>query len=523
MSTENVTGAEAYYKNRCEQQQEFRERGIEPYPHAFDRTLGLPQFRERFGGLKDGETSPQTHRVAGRITGQREHGNLVFMTIEHEEVALQVMMETTDENNKFVLARVRRGDIIGVTGVPSRTKRGELSIRGEHVQVLSWCLRELPPRNQLDDEERRARERHVDLLANDRSRQVLIARSKIIRGIRDFFHARGYMEVETPTLSLQAGGAAARPFVTHHNALDTAMFMRVAPELFLKQMAVGGLDRVFEIGKNFRNEGCDRTHNPEFTAIEAYTAFCDYNDLMTMTEDLLRSLVRLVNGGDLAIYRNVDGVEHRIDFAQPFRRVYIWDELEAALGVELPDPSTLETEDARLRLVGIMKNAGIKCGEPLTVPRVIDAMVGELLEPDCVQPTFLLEHPQIMSPLAKYHRGRPGLTERFELFVGKKEWANAFTELNDPEFQRRCFREQAADRDAGDGEAMPNDEEYCKALDHGLPPMGGWGLGIDRVVMALTGVDTIRDVIAFPTMKPLEAQKAALAAFMAQDKAAKTE
>ncbi|RHN64718.1 putative lysine--tRNA ligase [Medicago truncatula] len=311
------------------------------------------------------------------------------------------------------------------------------------------------------------------------------------------------MEVETPMMNTIAGGAAARPFVTHHNELDLKLFMRIAPELYLKQLVVGGLERVYEIGKQFRNEGIDMTHNPEFTACEFYMAYMDYNDLMGITEKMLSGMVHELTKGSYKIKYHANGVDKdpiEIDFTPPFRRIDMIEELESMTGLSIP--KDLASEEANEYLKNVCLNYDIKCAPPQTTARLMDKLVGHFLEETCVNPTFIINHPEIMSPLAKWHRLKPGLTERFELFVNKHELCNGYTELNDPVVQRQRFAEQLKDRQSGDDEAMALDEGFCTALEYGLPPTGGWCLGIDRLTMILTDSQNIKEVLLFPAMKP---------------------
>jgi lysyl-tRNA synthetase class 2 len=360
----------------------------------------------------------------------------------------------------------------------------------------------------LEDQETRFRQRYLDLIINPQVRQTFITRTRAINYVRRFFDQRGFLEVETPMMNRIAGGATARPFITYHNDLHLDLFLRIAPELFLKQLIVGGLDKVYEIGRNFRNEGIDHTHNPEFTSCELYWAYSDYNDLLTMTEELLSGLVKEFTGSYI-LKLHPDGKDKdgngkvlEIDFTPPFKRVSLIDGLEKATGRAFPtDLDSAETNEFLKRLV---KEYEIQCGAPFTTARLLDKLVGHFIEGECVNPTFITEHPVIMSPLAKWHRSRPGLTERFELFITGKEYCNAYTELNDPIVQRERFASQVADRLAGDDEAQLIDEDFIKSLEYGLPPTGGWGLGVDRLCMLLSDNINIKEVLLFPAMKPQE-------------------
>lgn len=370
------------------------------------------------------------------------------------------------------------------------------------VTLLTPCLHQLPDSFYgFKDQEQRYRRRHLDLIMNNDVRDAFIKRGKMVDYIRSFFKSREFLEVETPMMNQIAGGATAKPFKTFHNAYNQELFMRVAPELYLKQLVVGGLERVFELGKQFRNEDADLTHNPEFTTAEFYMAYADVYDIMDLTEDLVSGVVQHATGGLQTTYHTQAGEELHVNWAKPWKRIEMIPALEEATGTKFPPGDQLHTQETNEFLKGVVKKAGVECSPPLTNARMIDKLVGEFIEDHCINPTFITGHPQMMSPLAKYHRKNAGLCERFEAFVCRKEIVNAYTELNDPFDQRLRFEEQASQKAQGDDEAQLVDETFCESLEWGLPPTGGWGMGIDRMAMFLTDNYTIREVLTFPFMK----------------------
>ncbi len=475
----------------------LRELGVDPYPHVFKRTHAVKQILDGFDGLK--ETSVRT---AGRILSIRVMGKSVFAHIQDGSAKIQIYVKKDElgEKNWEIWNLLDLGDFIGIEGKPFVTKTGERSLHAASFVVLAKAIRPMPVVKEkegvvfegLSDKEIRYRKRHLDLMASPEVREVFVKRARITAAVRRFLDGKGFVEVETPALQTLYGGASARPFVTHLNALDMKMYLRISDELYLKRLIVGGYDRVYEIAKDFRNEGMDRNHNPEFTLLEFYWTYADYHEGMDMVETLIRTVAQEALGG-----LSFRCGEQTIDLARPFERVTI-----AELGKRHLGADFLGMERAGLE--ALCRAKGFPVEPKATVGQLLDTIVAKGIEPHLVQPTFMMDYPVEMSPLAKRHRGgNPRLVERFELFIAGAERANAFTELNDPLDQRERFRMQAAFREAGDEEAQPLDEDFLEAIEQGMPPTAGVGIGVDRLVMLLTGQPSIRDVLLFPIMKPL--------------------
>jgi lysyl-tRNA synthetase class 2 len=436
--------------------------------------------------------------LAGRLVAWRPMGKAAFGHIQDllAKIQIYIRKDTVGEDKfKFIKEFVDLGDIVGVKGKLFRTQTGELTVEVEELQILSKCLHPLPEKwHGIKDVEVRYRQRYLDLIANPEARKIFLMRSRLMAEIRRFMVDNGFLEVETPILQPIASGANARPFVTHHNYLDMDLYLRIAPELYLKRLIVGGYPKVFEIGKNFRNEGVDTTHNPEFTMMEFYAAYWDYNDLIKFTERLFEHLINTVLEGKAEV--TFEG--KRINLKPPFRVVRYFDLLKEKTGKDKDFFLRAPLEE----LVRLANSLGVKKAETLTRAKLIDKIFEKVGEPELIQPTFVIDFPKILSPLAKTHREDPDLVERFELIIGQMEIGNAYTELNEPDEQYRRFLEQLQEKKAGDDEAMEMDLDFIRALEYGLPPTGGEGIGIDRLAMLLAGVNSIREVILFPAMRP---------------------
>jgi lysyl-tRNA synthetase class 2 len=466
----------------------------EAVPYRFERSDLAADLHSRFGDLERGGESGDRASVAGRVMLMRSFGKLVFATIQDVSGRIQLLADQARmEASEFDGFRdLDLGDWIGAEGEIVTTKKGELSVRLGSFVLLAKALRPPPEKwHGLSDVEERSRHRYVDLAVNPEARKVAIDRTRIVAEMRRQFAIRGFIEVETPVLLIEATGALARPFATHHSALDVDMYLHIALELHLKRLVVGGLERVFEVGRIFRNEGIDATHNPEFTMLEAYQALADYRDILQLVEEVFSAVATEVTGSTTITYKG-----ESIDLTPPYRQASYMDLVSEAVGQDLGLALPSTTFEALAAANGIEVKPGWGNG------RIAEALYDELVEPGLRQPTFVMDHPREISPLARRHRSDPDLVERFELVIAGSEYANAFSELTDPVEQRERFEDQAAARAMGDDEAHPVDEDYLRALEYGLPPTGGLGIGIDRLVMLLTDSHHIREVILFPTMRP---------------------
>ena len=483
---------------------EMREMGIDPYPAAEYVTNAYSTDIK--ADFKDEEAEPRTVSVAGRIMSRRIMGKASFIELQDSKGRIQVYITRDDvcpdENKDLYNVVFKRlldlGDFVGIEGFVFRTQTGEVSIHAKKLTVLSKSLRPLPivkykdgvAYDKFDDPELRYRQRYVDLIVNDGVKDIFLQRATVIRTIRRILDDAGYTEVETPILQNIAGGASAKPFITHFNALDSDMYMRIATELYLKRLIVGGFEGVYEIGKNFRNEGMDRNHNPEFTCMELYVQYKDYNWMMSFTEKLLEAVCIAVNGKP---EREIDG--NVISFKAPYRRLPILDAIKEKTGYDLNGMDETQIRE-------VCKKLDMEIDDTMGKGKLIDEIFGEFCEGTFIQPTFIIDYPVEMSPLTKMHRSKPGLTERFELMVNGKELANAYSELNDPIDQEERFKEQMKLVDKGDDEAMIIDQDFLRALQYGMPPTSGIGIGIDRLVMLMTGKTYIQEVLFFPQMRP---------------------
>lgn len=480
---------------RRDKMTELRDAGIDPFGHRFERTHTAAQLHELYDDTtaEDLEAQAIEVTIAGRMMTKRRSGKISFADIKDRSGRIQVFVQkpVVGEEAYELLKKSDLGDILGFTGTVMKTRAGELSINVTALTHLTKALRPLPDKfHGLTDVETKYRQRYLDLISNEDSFERFVKRSKIITAIRHYLDGEGFIEVETPMLQNEAGGASARPFITHHNALDIDLYMRIALELHLKRLIVGGMERVYEIGRVFRNEGMDPKHNPEFTVIETYAAYWNFEDVMVETENIIKAAAAAVTDDLKVTYQG-----HDIDLAQPFARKHMVDLIKETTGVDFWQPMSIEEARA------IADEKGVKYEQYWGVGHIINEFFEEFVEDTLIQPTFVYGHPVEVSPLAKKNETDDRFTDRFELFIVGAEYGNAFTELNDPIDQRERFEAQVAERDAGNDEAEGIDEDFIEALEYGMPPTGGLGIGIDRLVMLLTDTDTIRDVLLFPTMR----------------------
>lgn len=481
---------------RLDKMHKLEEKGLKPFGYRYEFTHRSGDVKENFDVLAEAETEV---KLAGRVMAIRGHGKTCFMDMQDKDGRIQVYVrkDVLGEENYALIKMMDIGDTVGVTGTVFRTHMGEVSIKAAALEMLSKSLRPLPEKwHGLKDVETRYRQRYVDLIVNPDVRDTFVKRSQIIRSVRDVLDSHGFLEVETPILNTIAGGAAARPFISYHNALDMQVYMRIAPELYLKRLIVGGMDRVYELGRVFRNEGIDNRHNPEFTSVEIYQAFADYRDMMDLTEEVVVKTAEKVLGTTKI---NYEGTE--IELASPWKRISMIDAVKEYAGKDFTNVTDLEEARA------MAKELNVEVEATWGIGKIINACFEEYVEDKLIQPTFITGHPKEISPLAKSNPENPEITDRFEAFIYGREICNGFTELNDPIDQRERFLKQVEERANGDEEANMMDEDFVTALEYGLPPTGGLGIGIDRLVMFLTDSSTIRDVLFFPTMKPLKGEQ----------------
>ncbi|MEA2304620.1 MAG: lysyl-tRNA synthetase, class [Solirubrobacteraceae bacterium] len=465
----------------------LRAAGIDPFPHAYPGVEPIADVRAAHAELEAGAETESRHRVAGRLAARRGQGKMAFLDLVDRSgrLQLQAKADVLGPERMEQLLELDLGDLIGVDGVVFVSRRGELSLRVEDYAVLAKSLRPPPEKHHgLQDVETRFRRRELDLMANEEARELFLTRAKVITAVRRSLDEAGFVEVETPVLQPLYGGALARPFTTHHNALDRQLYLRIATELYLKRLIVGGLERVYEIGKDFRNEGISFKHNPEFTMLEWYEAYADYEVAAARLETLVHEVAQAV------------GYAGELDFAPPWRRVTFAGAIEEATGIDILAHRDRDALAAAVQAAGLDLDASEG-----TWPQLVDDLLSKFVEPGLQQPTIVMDYPVELSPFAKAHRSKPGLTERFEAFAGGMEIANAFSELNDPDVQRERFEAQTRLEQAGDEETQPYDEVFVQALEQGMPPTGGLGLGIDRLVMLMTGTRSIREVVLFPAMR----------------------
>ncbi|MBP8082475.1 MAG: lysine--tRNA ligase [Spirochaetes bacterium] len=480
---------------RIEKINKLKAKGINPYPLRFAKENEIAKILADFN-----EEKPQNVSIAGRIKSKREMGKATFCNIEDMSgnIQLYVAADKLGESEYEDFKSFDLGDIVGVKGETFRTKRGEISIKTESMVLLSKCLRPLPVVKEKDgkifdefaDKETKYRQRYIDLIVNHKTKEDFIMRSRIVSGVRKILEEKGFLEVETPMMHPIAGGAAARPFITHHNALDMTLYLRIAPELYLKRLVVGGFEKVFEMNRNFRNEGIDTRHNPEFTMIEMYQAYADYKDMMNLAEEIYSTLAQNLFGTT-----EIDYQGEKINLAKGWKRIGYVEAIKEYAGVDFSVIKTLEEAKAAA------KSCGVKADDFKSIWSIADEIFSEKVEHKFINPTFLTDYPKELSPLAKSREDNPDYVERFELFIAGREMANAFTELNDPFDQKERFEAQVEKKNAGDEEATEMDSDYITALEYGLPPAGGMGIGIDRMIMLFVNTASIKDTILFPLLR----------------------
>ena len=495
MTTEHIEELNDQQLIRREKMTALAEQGIDPFGKRFERTADSAQLKEKYSDKTKEELHElaETATIAGRLMTKRGKGKVGFAHIQDREGQIQIYVrkDTVGEENYQIFKKADIGDFLGIEGEVMRTDMGELSIKATHITHLSKALRPLPEKfHGLTDVETIYRKRYLDLISNRESFERFVTRSRIVSEIRRYLDNQGFLEVETPVLHNEAGGAAARPFITHHNAQNIDMVLRIATELHLKRLIVGGMERVYEMGRIFRNEGMDATHNPEFTTIEAYQAYADFEDIMDLTEGIIQSAAKAVTDAESVPYQGTE-----IFIGRKFARKHMLEAIKEQTGIDFWKDMTLEEATA------LAKEHHETVEKHFTVGHIINAFFEDFVEDTLIQPTFIYGHPVEVSPLAKKNADDPRFTDRFELFIVGREFANAFTELNDPIDQLSRFEAQAQAKELGDDEATGIDYDYVEALEYGMPPTGGLGIGIDRLIMLLTDVTSIRDVLLFPTMK----------------------
>jgi len=481
--------------NKWKEIEELKREGIDPFGHSFNRTYKIKDLIEENKDLQVGECGKEKASVAGRLMALRTHGKAIFANIEDVSGRIQIYIKSNKvgEDAFKLFSKIGVGDILGVSGLIFRTRTGEVTVFIEEFSLLCKSVRSLPEKwHGLKDVEVRYRKRYLDLIVNPSVREIFIKRSKVVQSIRNFLDNRGFLEVQTPIMQPIPGGATARPFITHHNTLHRDLYLRIATELYLKRLIVGGLEKVYELGCDFRNEGISTKHNPEFTMLELYEAYGDYHSMMTITEELITYVIKNVFGSLEVEYQG-----NKINFTPPWKRISMCKVIEEVSGINIE--KILQKDFDK-----IIKKHGLNIKGKINRGEITNELFEKYVEPTLIQPTFIFDYPLEISPLSKQKKDNPELVERFELFVNSMELANAFTELNDPAEQKRRFEEQVAKRKAGDMESHFMDEDYIEALEYGMPPTGGLGIGIDRLMMLLTNSDSIKEVILFPQLKSKE-------------------